>query len=64
LEWIELKKKIYTSKTLRMTNYLAKKYDIIGTAPDRNNPRYVVFLFEDSNELREYLSKYNNGLNK
>lgn len=57
-------KKKYTSKTLRMTNYLAKKYDIIGVVPDRNNPRYCVFLFEDSNELREYLKEYDNGLKK
>ena len=59
-----MNKKIYTSKTLRMTNYLAKKYDIIGAVPDKNNPKFYVFLFKDSDELREYLKGYDNGLNK
>lgn len=58
------KKILYASKTLRMTNYLAKKYDILNVVPDKDNPRFSVFLFEDSDEFREYLSKYNNGLNK
>lgn len=59
-----MNKKIYTSKTLRLTNYLAKKYNIVGVVPDKDDPRFSVFLFEDSDEFRDYLSKYNNGLGK
>jgi hypothetical protein len=33
-------------------------------ADDKDNPKFKVFLFEDSNGLREYLSKYDNGLSK
>lgn len=59
-----MKKKMYTCKTLRLCNYLNKKYNILGAVPDKDNSRFVVFLFEDSDELRDYLSKYDNGLSK
>ena len=37
-----------------MTNYLAKKFDILKIGNDRRNPKFKVFLFEDTPELREY----------
>ena len=43
-----------------MTNYLAKKFDILKLGTDRDNPRFKVFLFEDTPELREYLKGYSN----
>ena len=58
------KKILYTCKTLRLCNWLNKKYNILSVVPDKDNPRFSVFLFEDSDEFREYLSKYNNGLVK
>lgn len=48
----------YIAKTLRMMNFLCKKYDVKRVIPDKDNPRYSVFLFEDSKELRDYLGEY------
>lgn len=48
----------YIAKTLRMMNFLCKKYDVKRVIPDKDNSRYSVFLFEDSEELRDYLGEY------
>jgi hypothetical protein len=48
----------YIAKTLRMMNFLCKKYDVKRVIPDKDNPRFSVFLFEDSEELRDYLGEY------
>lgn len=48
----------YVAKTLRMANFLAKKFDILKVVDDRENPNYKVFLFEDTLALREYLREY------
>jgi hypothetical protein len=48
----------YVAKTLRMANFLAKKFDILKVQTDKYNPNYKIFLFEDSQELREYLHGY------
>lgn len=48
----------YIAKTLRMMNFLCKRYNVKKVIPDKDNPRYSVFLFNDSTELREYLSEY------
>ena len=48
----------YIAKTLRMMNFLCKKYDVKRVIPDKDNSRFNVFLFDDSTELREYLSEY------
>ena len=61
---MEKNNQLYICKTLRMMNFLCKKYDCIKMADDKDNPKFKVFLFEDSDELREYLSKYKNGLSK
>jgi hypothetical protein len=61
---MEKNNQLYICKTLRMMNYLCKKYDCIKMADDKDNLKFKVFLFEDTDEFREYLSKYDNGLNK
>lgn len=48
----------YVAKTLRMANFLAKKFDILKVVDDRENPNYKVFLFEDTLALREWLREY------
>lgn len=48
----------YIAKTLRMMNFLCKKYDVKRVIPDKDNPRFDVFLFDDSEELRDYLKEY------
>lgn len=48
----------YIAKTLRMMNYLAKKFDCIKVQKDNNNENFSVFIFKDSLELREYLRGY------
>lgn len=53
---------MYICKTLRLMNYLCKKFDVVKLQRDRNNENYLVFIFEDTKELREYLSKYKNDL--
>lgn len=55
---------LYVCKTLRMMNFLCKKYDCIKLADDKDNPKFKVFLFKDSDELREYLKGYDNEINK
>nr|DAH12584.1 MAG TPA: hypothetical protein [Caudoviricetes sp.] len=51
--------KYYVCKTVRLLNYLSKKFDVVKIDKDRNNPNFVIFLFEDTLEFREYLNKYN-----
>ncbi|EES50027.1 hypothetical protein NE172_04845 [Clostridium botulinum] len=48
----------YIAKTLRMANYLAKKFNIIKVQTDKFNPNYKIFVFQDSLELRNYLEGY------
>lgn len=48
----------YVAKTMRMANFLAKKFDMLKVKDDRNNPSFKVFLFEDTLALREYLRQY------
>ena len=50
--------KLYCCKTVRRLNYLSKKFDVVRVGRDKNNEGYIVFLFEDTNELREYLKGY------
>jgi hypothetical protein len=56
------KNQLYVCKTLRMMNHLCKKYDCLKISNDKDNPKFKVFLFKDSKELREYLKEYNNKL--
>ena len=48
----------YVAKTLRMANFLAKKFDILKVVDDRENPAFKVFLFEDTLALRKWLREY------
>ena len=50
--------KVYVAKTISMMNWICKKFDCIKVSTDRNNINRKVFLFEDSEELREWISKY------
>lgn len=53
-----MKDNFYIAKTLRMMNFLAKRFDVIRVCDDSNNQNYKVFLFKDSEELRNYLQEY------
>lgn len=50
--------KPYCVFTLRMANNLVEQgYELLGTSIDIKNPKYKVFLFKDSAELREAVKK-------
>ena len=53
--------KLYCCKTVRLLNYLSKKFDVVRVGRDKNNENYIVFLFEDTDEFREYLKGYKKG---
>ena len=54
--------KYYTIFSLRIANILAKKgYQIYGSGVNAKNPKYSVFYFEDTPELRADLEKIING---
>ena len=49
----------YIVKGLRQMNYLVRNgFDVIKLEEDRNNPKFRVFCFKDSPELRECLKNY------
>lgn len=50
--------KFYICKTVRLLNYLSKKFNVVKVDRDKNNRDFVVFMFEDTNEFREYLNNY------
>lgn len=51
--------KFYVAKTMRLASYLVSKgFRVKKEQPDRNNPKYNVWLFEDSIELRGALLNY------
>lgn len=52
----------FVCTTIRLMNYLCKKYDVVKIRKDNLNGKFSVFLFQDSLELRDYLAQYNNGL--
>lgn len=48
----------YVIKTWRMVEYLEKfGIKMLKSVPDRNNPNYNIFLYEDSLELRHAIDK-------
>ena len=53
-------KKWWIAKTLRMASFLkGKGFEVVNIVPDRNNPKYNVFIFDAQqqgfqNALREY----------
>ena len=51
--------KYYVCTKMKLLTYLMKRgYMYIKIDKDRNNPRYTVWLFEDTPELREEVSRY------
>lgn len=51
--------KMYIIKGLRMTNYLIRKgFDLLKVEDDIHNSHYKVFLFEDTPELRQAMSRF------
>lgn len=51
--------KRYVIKTITMTKYLTEKgFKIIDTLPNIHKPNFVVWLFEDTDELRKALNNY------
>ena len=54
----QMAEKPYCVFTLRMANNLVEQgYELLGTSIDIKNPKYKVFLFKDSAELREAVKK-------
>ncbi|WP_367119844.1 DUF5659 domain-containing protein [Methanoculleus sp.] len=52
-------KKIYVVKTMRLNNYLTKNgFRMLRPSKDRNNENFVVFLYEDTEELRKCIGNY------
>ena len=52
---------IYVVKTMRLAVYLINEgFEKLREQPDRNNPKFNVFLFQDSIELRSALERYKN----
>ncbi|EKY26575.1 DUF5659 domain-containing protein [Clostridium celatum] len=52
-------KKWYIIKTFKMCRYLQEKgFEIIKIMPNKENPKWNVFAFEDSNELRQAMEQY------
>ncbi len=53
----------YVCKRLRLCNFLkAKGFEPYRIAPDRNNPKYNVFLFHATQELRSAVVEYLNQI--
>ena len=51
--------KFYVAKTMRLASYLcANGFEVKKEQLDRNNPKYKVWLFEDSVQLRGCLLNY------
>lgn len=53
--------RIYVVKTMRQASFLINEgFEKIKEQEDRNNPKFNVFLFEDTIELRSALERYKN----
>ena len=51
--------RIYVVKTMRLASWLINEgFEKIKEQEDRNNPKFNVFLFEDTIELRSALERY------
>ena len=54
-----LENNYYVVRSLAMTNYLVRKgFDIKKVDDNKANPEFKVFLFADSQELRDAMSEY------
>lgn len=53
------KKKIYVVKTMRLNNYLSEQgFIMLRPSKDKNNENFIVFLYEDTKELRQAINNY------
>lgn len=53
-----MEEKLYVIKTLRMVEYLSSLgINMVRIAKDNRNPKYNVFLYKDTEELRHALDK-------
>ena len=51
--------KIYVVKTMRLHNYLSQcGFIMLRPDVDRNNDNFIVFLYEDTKELRQAITNY------
>ena len=59
-------KKWWIAKTLRMASFLKSKgFDVVNTVPDRNNPKYNVFIFDaQQNGFQDALREYSILINQ
>lgn len=56
---MESRFRYYVCRSMRLLTYLLKKgYIYIRVDKDRKNPKYHVWLFEDTPELREEIDRY------
>lgn len=55
--------KDYVVYSLRLANILSNKgFQIKGTRINYKNPKYTVFMFEDTEELRKAIKRYTNTI--
>ena len=43
-----------------MSLLLERGFDVVNARPDRKNPKYMVWIFEDTPKLREAIEDYYN----
>lgn len=49
----------YVCRRMKLMSYLTKKgFMFTATLPDMHNPKYHVWLYEDSEELRAVVEEY------
>lgn len=54
----------YVVKSLKLANFLVRAgFDIIKVSDSENNSNFKVFLFNDSKELRNYITMFTYGSN-
>jgi len=54
--------KLYVCRRIRLLSYLqGKGFNFIKTEPDKNNPKYTVWLFVETDDLRSAVEEYYNA---
>lgn len=58
MNW-DRKQSFYVIRGIGMVNYLVRKgFDLWKVEDDKNNPRFKVFLFKNTPELKEAMGGY------
>lgn len=53
--------KYYVCRKMRLMSLLLERgFDVVNARPDRKNPKYMVWIFEDTPKLREAIEDYYN----